>query len=67
MRVEKSQWDEEKYCWATVPTASAGNDIEFSRQPGFGVSLCWNKPSELWKPVLLIQFWSWHVSVGWLL
>ena len=66
MNTYKSEWE---------PSNIKGFDNKFSvkpeietisQQPTFGIAISWNEPFKPWKPFFIIDFWHWHLNIGWL-
>lgn len=61
MRKEITYWDERD-----IPN-TLGGDIQSEEQPGFGFKIIWNEPSKIFKPCLILHFWSLKIQAGFLL
>jgi len=62
MKVARTTWDlPEK-----ETTSFCAGMLGLDHQPAFGIQIMWNRPSELWRPVVIVYFWRWILQIGWL-
>ena len=69
MEVEHTYWTDKEI----EACKEGGHKTEFlvcidggPYQPSFGLCIGWNEPKKLWKPFVVVDFWHWKVSIGWL-
>ncbi len=62
MNITKTQWPDEL---AEEENQFAAGGVVMA-QPAFGWNLLWNNPKKLHKPCLTIEFWRFHISIGWM-